>query len=107
MKRADSTPSFVKASPVVAHPSIDRFYDELTDRYPELDDVPETRIDDMDYSPWSCRIARSPGYVIASCVWSKADEVRLSISELARKHRLAFFDPQSGIIFYPDDMNRL
>ncbi|MEW6207351.1 MAG: hypothetical protein AB1631_03225 [Acidobacteriota bacterium] len=89
---------------VAAHPSVDRFYSELTTKYPEIDDVPDDRIDDMDYSPWSCRIARSPGHFIASCVWSKADEVRRLIRELARKHHLAFFDPQSGIIFYPRDI---
>lgn len=87
----------------VAHPSVDDFYSELTAKHPELDDVPEDRIDDMDYSPWSCSIARSPGHVIASCVLSKADKVWRLIRELGRKHGLAVFDPQRGKVFYPDE----
>ncbi len=88
---------------VAAHQAIDQFYSELTAKHPELDDVPEERIDDMDYSPWSCPIARSPGHIIVSCVWSKADDIRRLIVELVGKHGLAFFDPQTGKIFYPDE----
>jgi hypothetical protein len=88
---------------VFPHPAIDQFYSELTARYPEIDDVPEDRVDDMDYSPWSCSMDRSPGHLIISCIWSKADEVSRLIRELARKHGLSVFDPQMGKIFYPDD----
>ena len=47
--------------------------------------------------------ARSPPYVIVPCVWSKADYVTGFVHELARRHGLAVYDPQSERITYPDD----
>jgi hypothetical protein len=37
------------------------------------------------------------------CVWSKADYVTGFVHELARRHGLAVYDPQSERITYPDD----
>ena len=85
-----------------AHPAVDAFYDELTAKHPEIDTVPDHLIDDHDYCPWSCALDRSPGHVIMPCVWSKAEYVDGLVRELARKHGLAVFDPQSGRITYPD-----
>ena len=60
---------------VTPHPAVDAFYAELTARYPEIDTIPEDRIDDHDYCPWSCAPDRSPGHVIMPCVWSQAENV--------------------------------
>jgi hypothetical protein len=87
---------------VTPHPAVDAFYAELTARYPEIDTIPEERIDDHDYCPWSCALDRSPGHVIMSCVWSQAEKVARSVHELAVKPGLAVFDPQQGKVFYPD-----
>ena len=87
---------------VEPHPGIETFYTELTTKHPELDDVPDDRIDDTDYCPWSIAFDRSPGHIIMPCVWSKAEYVDGLIRTLARKHGLAVFDPQSGKIQYPD-----
>ena len=38
-------------SGVVPHPAIDTFYAELTAKHPEIDTIPEERIDDHDYCP--------------------------------------------------------
>jgi hypothetical protein len=40
-----------------AHPAVDAFYQELTAKHPEIDTVPDDRIDDHDYCPWSCALA--------------------------------------------------
>jgi len=85
-----------------AHPAVDAFYEELTAKHPEIDTIPDERIDDHDYCPWSCALDRSPGHVIMPCVWSKAEYVDAFVRELARKHGLAVYDPQSGHISYPD-----
>ena len=85
-----------------AHPAVNAFYQELTAQHPEIDTVPDDRIDDHDYCPWSCALDRSPGHVIMPCVWSKAEYVEGFVRALARKHGLAVFDPQSGKISYPD-----
>ena len=87
---------------VVPHPAIDAFYAELTRKHPEIDTIPEEKIDDHDYCPWSCNLDHSPSYVIMSCVWSKATYVHQLVKELARKHGLALYDPQSEEVIYPD-----
>jgi len=68
---------------VTPHPSVDVFYAELTAKHPEIDTVPDDRIDDHDYCPWSCALDRSPGHLIMSCVWSKAEYVESLVHELA------------------------
>ena len=87
---------------VKGSPAVDAFYEEITARHPELDSVPADRIDDKDLCPWSVAFDRSPAHLIMSCVWSKADYVEGLVRELARKHGLAVFDPQSGTVTYPE-----
>ena len=82
-------------------PAIDAFYAELTAMHPELDDVPEDVLDDVDLCPWSIAFDRSPGHLIVACVWSKADDVGELLLRLAQKHGLAFFDPQNERVVYP------
>lgn len=89
------------ASGVRAHPGIESFYRELTALHPELDDVPEHRIDDHDFCPWSVAFDRSEGHVIVCCVWPKADYVGRLVARLAARHGLAFYDPQSERIVQP------
>jgi hypothetical protein len=80
------------------------FYNELTGRWPELDTVPEEKIDDKDYCPWSCAISHSGMAVVTPCVWSMAGKVGSSIEELARKYKLVFFDPQSERVVLPEHL---
>jgi hypothetical protein len=87
---------------VVPHPAIDVFYAELTAMHPEIDTIPEEKIDDHDCCPWSGKLDRSPGHVIMSCVWPKATYVHQLVRDLARKHGLAIYDPQSDLVTYPD-----
>ncbi len=87
-------------SGIVPHPSIDAFYDELTARHPEIDDVPEDRLEDTDLCPWSIAFDRSDGHLIMCCAWSKAVYVGNLLLQLASKHGLALYDPQSERIFY-------
>jgi hypothetical protein len=88
-------------SSVVPHPAIDAFYAELTAKHPEIDTIPEGKID-HDYCPWSCKLDYSPSHVIMSCVWSKATHMHQLVKGLARKHGLALYDPQSEEVIYPD-----
>lgn len=84
------------------HPAVDAFYEELTAKHPEIDTVPDDKIDDHDYCPWSCALSKSAGHVGMACVWSKAEYVDQFVHELACKHGLAVFDPQSGTVNDPD-----
>ena len=74
-------------------PGIEEFYEELIRRYPEIDGVPEEEVDNC---PWSVQLNRSGHHVIMSIVWSRADEIRSVVVELAEKHGLIVFDPQEG-----------
>jgi hypothetical protein len=87
---------------VAPHPSVEAFYRELTAKHPEIDTIPEDRLDDHDYCPWSCALDHSAGHVIISCVWSKAEYVNKFVKELARKHGLAVYDPQSSKLISPN-----
>ena len=89
-------------SGVIPSTKIDEFYKELTSMHPEIDDIPEEEIDNTDLCPWSIAFDRSPGHLIVSCVWPKADYVYELVAELARKHQLVLFSPQAELIVYPD-----
>jgi hypothetical protein len=88
-------------SEVTPHPGIEAFYREITSLHPEIDDVPEEKVGDTTFCPWSAGFDRSDGHIIMCCVWSEADYVGDLVSRLARKHGLAFYDPQSERIVYP------
>jgi hypothetical protein len=86
--------------------SIVSFYDELTRRWPEIDTVPDEEIDNLEYCPWSCALSHSDIAVVTSCVWSMADEVEAFVRELAQRHRLVLFSPQSGSVYLPEHLKR-
>jgi hypothetical protein len=90
------------ASDVVEHPAVSAFYEELVAKHPEIDDVPEDRIDDHDYCPWSIMMHRSPGHVIMCSIWSRAEYVRAFVAELAARHGLVLYDPQEGVSIFPE-----
>jgi hypothetical protein len=89
-------------SGVTANPAVEAFYAELTAKHPEIDTVPKQRLNDHDYCPWSCALDHSPAHVIMCCVWPKAAYVHNLVQELARKHGLTVYDPQSDEVIYPD-----
>lgn len=77
------------------------FYAELTERHPEIDDVPEDRIDDTDFCPWSIAFDRSDRHILMCAVWAKATYVEETVRTLASKHGLAVFNPQSEKLYVP------
>jgi len=89
-------------SGVISNSSVNMFYDELTAKHPEIDNVPDEEIDNTDLCPWSVAFDRSDGHIIICSVWSKAEYVFELILNLAGKHGLATYCPQSKIIIYPD-----
>ena len=82
--------------------NIDNLYSELVNLHPEINDVPEDRIDDHDYSPWSCQLDKSDSYIVLSCVLSKSEYVYDLLAKMTNKHSLALYDPQSSNIIYPE-----
>lgn len=82
------------------------FYNELTEKWPEIDTVPDEKIDDHDYCPWSCAIDRSGMHVLLSCVWSKAQDVAVFVEELAARHELLLYNPQQNTVKLPPSLRR-
>ena len=74
---------------------IQEFYEELTDKHPEIDAVSEDEIDNLDLCPWNSAFDKSEGHIIMSCVFSKAEYVKNLIQELAKKYELSFYEPQN------------
>lgn len=83
------------------HPAIDRFYEELVAKHPQIDDIAEEDVDDTELCPWSIAFDRSPAHLIICCVWSRADCVHDLLQSLADKHGLAVYDPQAAQIHHP------
>jgi hypothetical protein len=90
-------------SGLTPHPSIDAFYEELVARHPEIDDVPLDNIDDATFSPWSCRIDRSPCHLVLACVFSAGEMVGDLVGELQRKHGVTAYVPGDGTEYHPHD----
>lgn len=74
---------------------IQDFYEELTFKHPEIDDVSEEEISDLDLCPWSVTFDKSEGHILMSCVLSKSEYVSDLIQKLARKYELSFYEPQN------------
>lgn len=89
-------------SGVLPNPAVDAFYNELIASHPEIDRIPDDKVGDYEYCPWSCKLDRSPGHIIMNCVWSKATYVGQLVESLARKHGLVVYDPQSEKVVYPE-----
>jgi hypothetical protein len=68
--------------------------DELTAKYPDLDELPNEEVDDSPWAEGSLRRNVIGPFFYAALVPSKADETIGFIAETARRHDLICFDPQ-------------
>jgi len=76
--------------------------EKLTSYLPEIDSIPDKQVDDKDACPWSSALDRSDVHVLISSLWPKAEEVYSFVQQLAQKHDLVFYDPQSGEVRAPE-----
>jgi hypothetical protein len=86
------------------HPTVHEFYQELIQHWPEIDTIPEEKIGDFEFCPWSCELAHSGSAVLLSCVYSKATDVSKYVTALARKYGLVLFDPQANRVTLPEHL---
>ncbi len=75
-----------------------RFVDELTSRYPQIDDVAD---DEIDACPWTLTFEFSPTHVRMPVMWARAEEIAPVVMEIADRHGLVCYDPQSRKIHLP------
>lgn len=74
------------------------FYSSLTDRYPEIEMLPE---DELDACPWACGIDFSGGHVIMAIQLEKSAKILPHVLALAGQHELVCYDPQAGKVHLP------
>ena len=84
--------------PTEESPATLAFYNELSARYPEIDDVPEEKLDDC---PWSCAHDRSGLHVLMAMQWGKYSEIAPVVYGLADKHGLICYNPQEAKVVLP------
>jgi hypothetical protein len=89
---------------VPVHENIDAFYKDLIARYPEIDTIPEDRVDDKDYCP-SGALSKTHRHVSMSCVFSQAQNVIRFVYKLTCLHGLVLYDPQSETLYPPKPPN--
>lgn len=82
--------------PAPPRPELIAYVDELLKQYPE--DVPDSEIDDV---PWAATPLRNEivgNLFYCAISWSHYEEVATFMCDLADKHRLVAFDPQSNTL---------
>jgi hypothetical protein len=77
---------------------VSRFTADLHARYPSPSDLSD---EEFDTGPWSCDHDLSEGHIIMAIRWSRADEIGPIVHELACKHGLILFDPQTNRVYRP------
>jgi hypothetical protein len=81
--------------------NVERFYQELTAQYPDLDQLSDDEAED---SPWSDSLDVSDGAVVMCIRWSRADDMAAFVKGLAAKHGLACYDPQEDVMHLPPSL---
>lgn len=77
---------------------LEAFQSELELKHPQIDSLPDNKIDQ---SPWSCAFDREGPTLTLSCAWSRAKEISHLVYDLAMKHQLAVFDFHTELIYMP------
>ncbi len=77
---------------VAPNRSLDRFNEELSERFPEIDRLSEEEIED---SPWTNAHDRSNAHILVCIRWDRQLEMAPIVLEIAKRHQLLVLDPQS------------
>jgi hypothetical protein len=77
------------------------FMDDITRKYPSIEDLPEEELDDC---PWSVDFDRSDVHAILPMAWSRVEEVAPFVKNLAYKHGLVCYDPQEDRVYLPPSL---
>jgi len=80
-----------------ARPELLAFISEITERYPDLMDLPDDEVDDGVWSDGPLTGNASGPLLYLGIVWSRVDEVVPFLVDRARARQLIIFDPQMGV----------
>ena len=87
------------------NPSVEGFYQELIAKWPEIDTIAEEKVGDFDYCPWSGALQCTEDAILMNCVWSHAPVVMEIVEQLAQKHDLVLFNPQTSKVILPKTLS--
>ncbi|MEO7717996.1 MAG: hypothetical protein ABIY70_17480 [Capsulimonas sp.] len=77
------------------------FQKDLAIVYPDLEAIPEDKLED---SPWSFSPDRSGGHTFLCIRWSAVDAAVPIIFEIALKHNLVVYDPQDDEVYVSNEL---
>lgn len=83
-------------SPLEADHPLAAFYSALTERWPELDDVPDDKLGDIRFSPWTDPIVSDDTALMVSIDERALEAVLPHLLELAAEHDLRVLDVMEG-----------
>lgn len=83
---------------VAGNERLAEFVDALTSRYPQIDDLAD---DQIDACPWNVPFDVSEAHVTIPIMWSRMTEIAPVVMELAERHGLVCYDPQSRKVHLP------
>lgn len=94
-----------QADATLVHPNarLEAFVNQLTKKYPKLDDLPEDRLDE---SPWTSGFDTLENFCHLPIAWSRIEEVVPYTIKLALQHGLTCLDPQSGRVYQPKGLKK-
>lgn len=75
-----------------------RFVADVTSRYPQIDDVAD---DEIDACPWNVAFDISERHVTVPIMWAYVEEIAPFVMDLAERHGLVCYDPQSRRVHLP------
>ncbi len=73
-----------------------RFIATITEKYPDIVDLPDELVDEGVWSDGPLKANASGPYFYFGIVWSRAEDVAEFVADVAREQGLVCFDPQSG-----------
>ncbi|MEV6631569.1 hypothetical protein AB0M54_12540 [Actinoplanes sp. NPDC051470] len=82
---------------VPAVPAIDEFFAEVVAAFGDLTE------ENIEESPWTSPLYRTPECVIANLAYSRSEEVAPVLRRLASRHRLTTYNPQNREVHPPSD----
>lgn len=83
--------------PDVLSPALRAWFDDMIVRFPPMNGPLASAADDAKTTDYSL----APAFIYAAFAWSVAEEAHAAADELARKHGLGFYDPQTDLVRIP------
>jgi hypothetical protein len=85
---------------LAADANIEAFASELQAEWPDLSTLTHDN-EQLEDSPWGADLDVSPAHVIATVLWTSAEEVEVAFLAMAMRHGVYAYDPQTDRLYDP------